>query len=371
MQVFPHCFEVANARKDVDSMDLHGKAIPSESKALEKLQVVTDNGWNVPLDEFHDFATLGILCFSTWQMLANRFQPLLPEDVVMLTPHTLHGKNIALPAKLLSTPKHKAVRPRLRLYPYRTQSKRWVLFCAEDTVSEPDRCFKLTTIAPDGLALTAFDWARNHLSRTLNAAHGEVLTFHSTGSSDADLFAHLACFLKNNAVCVDDAVLYSWRAATSHFGTELLQALTAHEDANLAYLACLCPTLLASMATLFDSLKDAFQLQAQAPTSTKVASGKPMQTWNASSSEIVRKLRETWSDSDIDARLRARGEDVDNMPPQRKSFDARSCSVNLPQIRLCHLSLPRHKVHALAHPLGQLKLLRRETQQRSPTPRER
>ena len=117
MQAFPHCFEVASARKDVDSMDLHGKAIPSDSKALEQLQVVTDNGWNVPLDEVHDFATLGILCFSTWQMLANRFHPLLPEDVVMLTPHTLHGKNIAVPAKLLSTPKHKAVRPRLRFYP--------------------------------------------------------------------------------------------------------------------------------------------------------------------------------------------------------------------------------------------------------------
>ena len=117
MQTFPHCFEVASARNELDSMDLHGNAIASESKALEKLQVVSDNGWNVPLDEFHDFATLGTLSFSTWQMLANRFQPFLPRDVVLLTPHTLHGKNIAVPAKLLSTPKQKDTRPRLRLYP--------------------------------------------------------------------------------------------------------------------------------------------------------------------------------------------------------------------------------------------------------------
>ena len=146
------------------------------------------------------------------------------------------------------------------------------------------------------------------------------MTFHSTGSSDADLFAHLACFLNSNAVCSDDAVLYSWRAATLNFGTELLQALTAHEDANLAYLACLCPALLASMDMLFDSLKDAFQLQAPAPASTKLASAKPRQKGNAATSEIFSKLRETWTDSDIDARLRARGEDVDKLTPAKKKL---------------------------------------------------
>ena len=127
-----------------------------------------------------------------------------------------------------------------------------MLFCATDTLSEPQQCFKLTTIAPDGLPLAAYDWARSHLSRTLKAKHNELLSFLSRGSSDADLFAHLASFLHSKTVCVDDAVLYSWRKAAWNFGAELLHALTVHDDANLAYLACLSPALLTSMGTLFE-----------------------------------------------------------------------------------------------------------------------
>ena len=32
MQAFPHCFEVAHARNDVDSLDLQGNEIPDESQ---------------------------------------------------------------------------------------------------------------------------------------------------------------------------------------------------------------------------------------------------------------------------------------------------------------------------------------------------
>ena len=195
-------------------------------------------------------------------MLASRFQTLLPEEVVLLMPHVLQGKNnISAPAKLLSTPQHKAVRPRLRFLPYRSQSKRWVLFCVDDDLAAPERRFKLTTLVPESVAQAAFDWARNHLMRTLPAEPGDIVTFESSGSSDADLFAHLASFLHNRAVCEDAAVLQCWRAASLHFGTELLQALQAHEDANFSYLALRCPRLRHAADTLFDALKDAFGLQ--------------------------------------------------------------------------------------------------------------
>ena len=253
-------------------------------------------------------------------MLANRFQELLPKDVVLRTPHTLNEKNLKAPAKVMSTPKHKDIRPRLRLFPYRTKSKRWVLFCATDTLSQAQQCFKLTPIAPDSLPETAYSWARSQLSQILKANENIHLTFQSNDSSDADLLAHLASFLYSNTVCVDNDVLLNWRKASFTFGSELLQALITNEEANLANLACLSPKLLASMDTLFDCLKDAFKLQVQAVLLSTPASAKSTQSSPDQMQAMIHKLQETWSDSDIDARLRAQGVAIETMRPARRQL---------------------------------------------------
>ena len=149
MRLFPHVFEVAHARGDVDSLDLHGRPLSRQAAAVEKVQVLIDqNQWNVPMAELYDFGTEGSLSTGVWQMLANRFQAFLDDTIVLSSPYALKGKDAIAPTKLLAVPRRKQQRPRVRIFPCCSQSHRWAVFFVQDDLAASAPSYRLTAIVP-------------------------------------------------------------------------------------------------------------------------------------------------------------------------------------------------------------------------------
>ena len=152
MQAFPHIFELAAARGELMDYDLNGKK--REQSSSSAIQYLTFRRWKVQLHDFDLLVQRGVLEPSTWELLALLMRPHLPKDVLLRQPHVLRSRKTG--------PEHlpkMSVRPRVQIFPYRSNSKQWSLFF----LTENGQDYTLKAIVPESYEETAFDFAFKHL----------------------------------------------------------------------------------------------------------------------------------------------------------------------------------------------------------------
>ena len=133
------------------------------------------------MQDFDKFVSSGVcepsMCEFIMHLLRLRRQ--IPKDVFVRQPHILRNSKTGdenLP---------KGVRPRVQIFPYRSNSKKWALFFLErDEAVKKLRCVMLAeTYEPE-----AFEWAVNHFRHKFDVKDIEQETWPSSQGHELFLF---------------------------------------------------------------------------------------------------------------------------------------------------------------------------------------
>ena len=124
---FPHVFEVAAARGDLDNYDLNGKRHEVTTPSIQHVSLGPPQGqWKVPLAQHNTLLEKGSLEPSVMELYLSFLKPHLPEDVLVKNVFALRSKKTSLD----HLPKYK--NPRVQVFPYRSNSNIWACFPHHD-----------------------------------------------------------------------------------------------------------------------------------------------------------------------------------------------------------------------------------------------
>ena len=86
LQQFPHIFDLADARHDLEQYDLSGLPRARTTPTLTQVRYL---GWNIPMRSLTSFTTMGTLDPATFELLANLLRPHLPRTTRLHNAFTL------------------------------------------------------------------------------------------------------------------------------------------------------------------------------------------------------------------------------------------------------------------------------------------
>ena len=160
MQQFPHCFELAAARGQLDTLDMQGATCDTTNLTVCKTRF-SFSGWKVDSADIHDYIAEGTLTESLLHGLYIVLRDRFPINAYMFSPHLIRTSNVS---RTLAQPRLKRKStpeplPDVSLFPYlTTRSRHWVLFAVlkPDASSKAERLllFKRPHVPP-----AALDWA--------------------------------------------------------------------------------------------------------------------------------------------------------------------------------------------------------------------
>ena len=151
---FPHVFEVAAARGDLDNYDLNGQRHEVTTPSIQHVSLGPSQGqWKVPLMQYNTLLEKGSLEPSVMELYLSFLKPHLPEDVLVKNVFALRSRKTSLD----HLPKYK--NPRVQVFPYRSNSNIWAFFLITTTESG----HTLHIVTPHTYTSEALDWATKHL----------------------------------------------------------------------------------------------------------------------------------------------------------------------------------------------------------------
>ena len=127
MQTFPHCFEIAEKRNALHTLNLDGspRATDHVPAALTELH---HNEWKVPVDALDNFCTLGIITPSVLELMAHTLRTCFSPDTHCFLRHDiLRNRKLSLLMKTQPRRPPKPL-PATTFIPYLSESKFWSLF---------------------------------------------------------------------------------------------------------------------------------------------------------------------------------------------------------------------------------------------------
>ena len=230
LNTFPHIFEIANARGDLMDYDLNGIR---REKSHVSIEHVSYRQWKVSLLEYDELLEKGILEPSTLELLMNFVRPHLPKEIFVKQPFALRSKKTSedhLP---------KNVKPRVQVFPYRSNSQAWAFYLV--TKHEDENT--LQVITPTKYAAEAFDWATKQLKFQYNVTREiTYLTWPSEQGSELLVVAGLLRALLPEANITRDQES-SYVAEALSFLRELRNAAVDANESNLDVLLAEEPRL--------------------------------------------------------------------------------------------------------------------------------
>ena len=163
LQLFPHCFEVAERRNALNTLNLDGT--PSDSFRVP--DVITDlhyEAWTVHVDSLQNFAELAILVPGVLEFLAHSLRMRLePESDCFLRHDVLRNRKMSHTMKLQHRHFAKPL-PTRTFIPYLSESKFWALFVL--IKSEDATSFELEVFAAKGSKDEAYTSTVSYLCKT-------------------------------------------------------------------------------------------------------------------------------------------------------------------------------------------------------------
>jgi hypothetical protein len=167
MQKYPHCFELAAARGQLDTLDMQGLARDASAMMVTKTRF-SFSGWKVDSADIQDYIAEGELSESLLQGLFIVLRDRFPKNAYLFPPHLLRTSHLSrtLPqprSKQKSTPQSL---PSVALFPYRTtKSRHWVLYALikpDDTTTTE----RLILFKRPNVPSAALDWANKYIANT-------------------------------------------------------------------------------------------------------------------------------------------------------------------------------------------------------------
>ena len=92
MHSFPHIFEIAHARGELDSLDLDG-TLQDEVPSHKRLKYLVYKRWKVSVGDILDFVTSARFSFAVLELLAHVLRPQLPDCVTVYSLHASQALN--------------------------------------------------------------------------------------------------------------------------------------------------------------------------------------------------------------------------------------------------------------------------------------
>ena len=171
MQKYPHCFELAAARGQLDTLDMQGLTRDASALVVTKTRF-SFSGWKVDSADLQDYIAEGELSESLLQGLFIVLRDRFPKTAYMFPPHLLRTSNLS---RTLAQPRLKQQStpqslPSVALFPYRTtKSRHWVLYALirqdETPTTERLLLFKRSSVPS-----AALDWANKYIQKTFAAS---------------------------------------------------------------------------------------------------------------------------------------------------------------------------------------------------------
>ena len=216
MQCFPHIFEIADARGELDNYDLQGHYVKAHSPDIAQLRAIQDDGWEVHLADLYDFTHSGILSLAMYHLIANRIQKYVLPDIVLHSPFVLHGPNALVTAQILQFRKHKAKHSWSRIYPYRNMSRQWSLFMVTCLETDHQPQYTIHALLPHGADHAAFDWAKGHIVNAFGSDNVHIDEYSAAHNADSLIFVHLVAWVRSRSSCTQHTVLHTWLQHVVH-----------------------------------------------------------------------------------------------------------------------------------------------------------
>ncbi len=94
MQQFPHCFELAAARGQLETLDMQGATCDTTNLTVCKTRF-SFSGWKVDSADIHDYLAEGTLTESLLQGLYIVLRDRFPMNAYMFSPHLIRNSNLS------------------------------------------------------------------------------------------------------------------------------------------------------------------------------------------------------------------------------------------------------------------------------------
>ena len=182
MEEFPHIFEVAKARNELDNYDLSGVYREGGKHAFTH---VSFQNWTVPVREVESFIRSGSLTPAMLELLNKPLRPYPPSGTVLRPVTDLRSNRCSLDYL-----RNKKVQPAVQLLPYQSNSTAWALFVlTHDAAGTP-----LQRILPEKYIEKAFEYVTKTLTKTYAIQTVTTTTWYSSHGLDMLYLNELARF---------------------------------------------------------------------------------------------------------------------------------------------------------------------------------
>ena len=211
LKEFPHIFELAKARDQMDEYDLSGNHRPRGKRDVTHIRY---QGWSVPLTDVEGFLRSGTLTTGMFELFAKLLHPYFPRTTVLR-----HATDLRRNRGSTEYLRNKKTKPRIQLFPYQSNSKAWALFVIDQS---NEQATTLHRIMPETYAEKTFEHVTHSLAMMYKPEETKDTTWPSSRGLDMLFLSTVLKYLKN----LDDRILSDSQAflRTIHDIVERVQA---------------------------------------------------------------------------------------------------------------------------------------------------